>query len=554
VQLAVKSACGDADSWRDVESAPISRTPLLAWLRQSLARDLAALVVGLCLVAAILTALTSREVLDSAIRHSVRLELEREFERAQTALQLWRRQEAGDAHVFARDDLLLEALARGEGARGALRTRLEVLFAREPKALGIALARSGARDPFVVVGHWGRLQWQTALAQHAGSPAAPAATEVDGLPVDLRGVQIATRDDAVVMWFAFDPLLALTLLDGEGNLQAALMTASGETLAGSRVPAGFAPAAGYHEAIDGDGASFLALRRELAGTPWQLVIARPLPALPANTLLSIVLGSVLTAIVAGGLAFGVGAWRLRPLLDLTEGAGRLAGGDFSVRMPVSDAQDEVQTLARAFNDMATQLEGQRRALEDRNQALLRANEVLEQLSITDGLTHVHNHRHFHDQFSREVKRAERSGQPLCLMLIDIDDFKLLNDRYGHAAGDRVLAEAAQLINLQIRESDYIARYGGEEFALLLPQTPLEGAASLAEKIRNALSERAFAIEGSVGRVTVSIGVALFVTTAGDTFDAADRALYEAKAAGKDCVVSAAPLNRPPAPPPSKRRR
>lgn len=514
------------------------------------------LVVGLCLVAAIVTALTSREVLDTAVRHGVRAELEREFDRAQTALQLSRRQEFEGANVIARDDLLLECLARGSEGHSALRARLEVLFAREPEAIGFALARPGAREPFVMVGQWGRSHWQFALAQRTSAGSSVAATEVEGAPIDLARIAIATRDGSVLLWIAFDPLRALDVLYDEGQIDAAITGARGDKLAGSLAASALTREIGFRDAKGSDGAPLLVLRRELAGTPWQLVIARPLPALPANTLLSLVLGSVLTAVVAGGLAFGVGAWRLRPLLDLAEGAGRLAGGDFNVRMPVSEAHDEVQTLARAFNDMAAQLEGQRRALEERNRDLLRANEVLEQLSITDGLTHLHNHRHFHDQFSREVKRADRSEQPLCLLLVDIDDFKLLNDRYGHAAGDRVLAAAAQLINLQIRESDYVARYGGEEFALLLPHTPLEGATALGEKIRTAMSEHEFPIEERdiVVRVTVSVGVALYSTTTDETFDAADRALYEAKAAGKDCVFTAAPLDRTPAPSPLKRRR
>jgi diguanylate cyclase len=136
---------------------------------------------------------------------------------------------------------------------------------------------------------------------------------------------------------------------------------------------------------------------------------------------------------------------------------------------------------------------------------------------------------------------------LCLLLIDIDDFKLLNDRFGHAAGDRVLAVAAQLMNGQVRESDYLARYGGEEFAMLLPQTRLDGAVGLAEKIRTVLSQHAFTLPETDERVrvTVSIGVAEHATTADETFDAADRALYDAKGAGKDCVVAAQPLARNP---------
>jgi diguanylate cyclase (GGDEF)-like protein len=283
------------------------------------------------------------------------------------------------------------------------------------------------------------------------------------------------------------------------------------------------------------------------------VVALPEASVPGETMASIFGASVLIAGLAGLVAFGIGERRLRPLDELTDGARRIASGESGVRVEVARAHGEVQLLAQSFNDMAGQLETQRRALEERNGELLRANEVLEQLSITDGLTHLHNHRHFHDQFAREVKRADRSGQPLCLMLIDIDDFKVLNDNYGHAAGDLVLADVAQLMNSQVRESDYLARYGGEEFAMLLPQTRLEGAVALAEKIRAALAQHSFTVpeSGEPVRVTVSIGVAEHTTTPDETFDAADRALYEAKAAGKDCVT-VAPLRDRPAP--SLRRR
>ena len=96
-------------------------------------------------------------------------------------------------------------------------------------------------------------------------------------------------------------------------------------------------------------------------------------------------------------------------------------------------------LARTFNQMSARLQQSRLELESRNQELRHANEALEQLSITDSLTRLHNHRFFQDQFAREAKRVERTGSPLCLVLIDIDDFKSLNDRLGHAAGDAVLA-------------------------------------------------------------------------------------------------------------------
>jgi diguanylate cyclase (GGDEF)-like protein len=188
--------------------------------------------------------------------------------------------------------------------------------------------------------------------------------------------------------------------------------------------------------------------------------------------------------------------------------------------------------------MAARLKVQRSELERRNHELQRANEVLEQLSITDGLTKLHNHRHFQDQYARETRRADRTGAPLAVVLIDIDDFKSLNDLLGHAAGDAVLQAAAGVMSEVVRETDYLARYGGEEFALLAPQTDLEGALALAEKIRLAVAESAFPVVGPDGpvRITVSLGVAPYEGDPAAAFLAADRALYEAKHSGKDCVA------------------
>jgi diguanylate cyclase (GGDEF)-like protein len=195
---------------------------------------------------------------------------------------------------------------------------------------------------------------------------------------------------------------------------------------------------------------------------------------------------------------------------------------------------------RAFELQRYELEAASQRLRLQNDELRRANEVLAQLSVTDGLTRLHNHRHFQDQFAREAKRADRTGQPLALALADIDDFKRLNDQLGHAAGDAVLRRVADVLSAQLRDSDFLSRYGGEEFALLAPQTDLAGAVSLAEKLRLAIARADLAVVGPGGRptITVSIGVALYDGSMSTTFDAADRALYDAKAAGKDCVAAA----------------
>jgi diguanylate cyclase (GGDEF)-like protein len=141
--------------------------------------------------------------------------------------------------------------------------------------------------------------------------------------------------------------------------------------------------------------------------------------------------------------------------------------------------------------------------------------------------------------TREVERANRQKQPLSLLMVDIDHFKDLNDRYGHTAGDLVLVTIAGTMQDILRKQDLLARYGGEEFAILLPDTPLAGAWHLAEKIRRQIENLRFA--NDVGTVTVSIGCAdnrgqpdfhqLIITT--------DRALYAAKALGRNRVEASA---------------
>jgi diguanylate cyclase (GGDEF)-like protein len=205
---------------------------------------------------------------------------------------------------------------------------------------------------------------------------------------------------------------------------------------------------------------------------------------------------------------------------------------------------------------SVELEENREAIEDanhrlmaQNQELQRVNEVFIQLSITDDLTKLHNHRFFQDHLPREMKRSQRTGDPLCMILIDIDDFKKLNDQYGHSVGDAVLKYTADAMNRVVREMDLLARYGGEEFALLASQTTLEGAVALAEKLRSVVSDSRFQVvtlEGpSVISITVSIGVAPFRGDEKALFNDADRALYRAKDAGKDCVMVADEDEPPP---------
>jgi diguanylate cyclase (GGDEF)-like protein len=180
----------------------------------------------------------------------------------------------------------------------------------------------------------------------------------------------------------------------------------------------------------------------------------------------------------------------------------------------------------------------------RTRELLESNRKLTALSSTDALTGVANRRQFDDTLAREWGRAQRSGEPLALAMIDVDCFKLYNDNYGHQAGDACLREVARVIQAAVhRATDLAARYGGEEFAFIAPLNSSAQAALLAETIRAGLQALALPHEASpAGCVTVSIGVASITPTERQSAEllvrAADQALYLAKERGRNCVMQA----------------
>lgn len=173
-----------------------------------------------------------------------------------------------------------------------------------------------------------------------------------------------------------------------------------------------------------------------------------------------------------------------------------------------------------------------------------ANERLERLAITDGLTGLYNHRHFREHLEKEFERASRYRLPLSCLIFDVDDFKKFNDTFGHLVGDAVLKEIAARTQRCVRKSDLIARYGGEEFVVIMPQTGADGAMVEGERIREIIAGSPFDGAQSSQIVTISGGVSVLdhdtMLNAEDLLRAADQALYEAKRKGKNRIVLAQP--------------
>ncbi|AXY42181.1 sensor domain-containing diguanylate cyclase [Halomonas sp. JS92-SW72] len=186
---------------------------------------------------------------------------------------------------------------------------------------------------------------------------------------------------------------------------------------------------------------------------------------------------------------------------------------------VHDDQGQVRNYVAMFHDIS-----ERKRLEQER----------ERQASRDHLTGAFNRRAFDAALRREIQRAERMGEPLALLLLDIDHFKAVNDRHGHARGDEVLCRLVERLSRGLRATDLLARWGGEEFAILLPGTPLQGAAAFADRLRVQVSEHP--LQGLA--ITVSVGLGEWRSGEGPEalLRRVDGALYRAKSAGRNSVV------------------
>lgn len=168
------------------------------------------------------------------------------------------------------------------------------------------------------------------------------------------------------------------------------------------------------------------------------------------------------------------------------------------------------------------------------------HEEIYRMTIIDGLTQAHVKRYLLESLDKELIRARRHQRDLSLIMFDIDHFKKINDFHGHLAGDHVLKELAKIVQGRIRRDEVFARYGGEEFSVLLPETGLEGARALAEKLREKIEQSSFVFQNETISVTISVGVSRLEEShksSTDLVKSADEKLYEAKRGGRNRVIS-----------------
>jgi diguanylate cyclase (GGDEF)-like protein len=498
---------------------------------------------------------------------------------ARDHLEGWYAQREIDVETFGHSRVMVDGFAhltekagsrRGSRARNELRTYLSYVLERFPQFEALFVLDEGGAT-LLWVGRERELspKLHRELAEIA-KPTVSSANRVGTHLIQVvsspvESVETGLSLHALVQIEAVEALLrsddlgasgAVYVVDSDGNL---LMGTPGAGLHERHtrplpVP-GAAPAVEDYTRTGGDHVVGSAVRFGRFG--WTILVEESYDEAfaPVVSVIREFLGINLGIVVVFSLiAFWIARSIVRPILALSEGALRIATGDTDVVIPDRSRNDEIGVLTRAFHEMMVRLKQNQEELDEsrveledanhrliaQNQELQRVNEVFEQLSITDDLTKLHNHRFFQENLLREMKRSDRTGEPLSLVLVDIDDFKQLNDCYGHSVGDAVLRRVADVMAAEVREMDLLARYGGEEFVLLASQTTLEGAAALAEKLRVAVAEAQFSLMDLDGpaeiRVTLSAGVTTYRGDSKAFFNEADRALYRAKDAGKDCVV------------------
>ena len=226
---------------------------------------------------------------------------------------------------------------------------------------------------------------------------------------------------------------------------------------------------------------------------------------------------------------------------LSQASGRLGTGDLAnaeVRSLVDKMIDATHTMEARAKMLEEKLHGSSKEISDLRERL----ECVRRESLTDPLTGISNRKAFDNELEQAILRAQSSGQPLCLMMCDIDHFKKFNDSWGHQTGDQVLRLVANCMSENVKGRDTAARYGGEEFVTILPETQLHDAVALADRIRNAIESKKLIKKSTgdiLGVITVSAGVARWVPgeSSAELVRRADACLYSAKHAGRNRVIS-----------------
>lgn len=249
---------------------------------------------------------------------------------------------------------------------------------------------------------------------------------------------------------------------------------------------------------------------------------------------------LLIVVVLAGGRFIISSYR-RSIIPLHKLSERLALLNCNLSESLHDTAEAAETLLNG-EDPSAEMRSVSESVASMCHDIEEKNRKLDELHIRDEKTNLYNYRHFKEHLIIDVERARRFNGDISLAMIDIDNFKYYNDRYGHVAGDRVLARIAEIIREECRMTDIPSRFGGDEFAVLFPKTDRATALDISERLRNIIYAEPFEYESNQpgGQLTVSIGVASWLDDATDGTSLivnADKALYKAKSSGKNMVLA-----------------
>ena len=420
-----------------------------------------------------------------------------------------RRQLSGDALLLGR------LLVSGSEQPTALENRI-VRFSVERDLSHVSLVDARGKT----VGGDGRAQWTNLAltkrlrrrAARTGTPVVTTGVSDRGEPLILAAAHVRgeSGERTVVLGRAIDRSL---LAPVERSLGVLLQVEA-------RAAAGKMPARRGSLQPEGTRTFTRPLKLSEPGTEARLLVSTSSRRLSAATWSILMVtggaGVLILMLLLGFLQLLLGRSVVSPVRKLAGGLDRVREGQHETRVSVDGAQ-ELRSLAEGFNEMTATVGAQHRRLEH--------------LAATDHLTGLANHRRFHDSLGPALAQAERDGQPLALVALDLDHFKALNDTHGHAFGDRALRLAGARLREAVRESDLVGRVGGEEFALMLPATGATEAMEVAERARTAVE--AVELEGAT--LGCSAGFAVFpddTVGARELLAFADAALYAAKSRGR----------------------
>jgi len=392
--------------------------------------------------------------------------------------------------------------------------------------------------------------WQEQLQEHKAVIGEVQHDKTTGIPIVLIAIPVLSGDGKTIGFFAADlelsPLDAvlrsfITTATAADNTTKLMLVQKGGTLLVSTeltVTAGQTrnqAAALYgtplrpKEYINATGDRVLGILTLLDHGNYAVVLERNYDELFADlvSLRNLTLSLVLLLLaIMGFVAWLITRGILHPLETLRKSAEIVAAGDMEIKLPVT-SHDELGIATLAFNQMIEQLKHNR--------------EELEQLTITDSLTGIMNRMKILDATHEHIERYRRFGLSFSLLMIDVDFFKKINDKYGHLAGDTILARLGKLFTELTRSIDMAARYGGEEFLILLEGSETDEAVQTAERIRSVIENIETDYNGQKIKFTISIGVAQISSPEQNVDDLvclADEAMYEAKEAGRNRTVAA----------------